>query len=212
MEPEVSEDFLTFLRSMDDTSSRAAMESYDTWALSQLKGDELDAAKLALVQNLQQHVEDPRTPQAIRDMKFVDLVPELRKAVDTYPNNYTRVAAADALWTLARDQAAIDALVDAAAGAPEREMRILATSALSHLNGESVDLFLVEVLVRDADKLVRVAAESMVWERNGVAQLKAAPPPDLADAARRLKSKTPEARRQAVDDFHAAARKARAQG
>jgi len=205
-----SEALTAFLKSMGDASSRAAMERYDLAALGELRGGELERAKQALAANLESRVDDPRTPDAIRMMHFDDLVPQLRGAVAYYPNNYTRAAAAEALWELTRAPDAIDALVEVSAKGREPEIRILATDALSRLAGEGVDDLLAEVMVSDTDRVVRVAAESMLWDRNGVSALRPDPPAELADAARRLKSQRADVRREAVTDFRDAATRARA--
>src|SRR5687768_7329552 len=95
-----------FEQSLNDTSSRAAMERFDLEALAALAGSERDAAEQRLIDLLGSGNGDPRVPHALQALGSARGLDAMRRLVGRLPPDDARVAVAEILWTGERSAAA----------------------------------------------------------------------------------------------------------
>ncbi|MBN1945177.1 MAG: HEAT repeat domain-containing protein [Bradymonadales bacterium] len=203
-----SEELIAFARSLyGPISSRAALESLDLASLAGLKGTELLAAELMLREKLEEREEDPRVPPALRQIGSSTAIEAMKKALDEYRCNYTRVALAAALWKLVRFPDAIRVLKDCVKNASNPTVRSTAAFELAQLDDSSIDSDLATVMATDDDQGVRLCAASALYQRHGVEQYRMCPPPELAAVHRRLLRTDAKEREAALAEFRALAAK-----
>ena len=133
-------------------SGREGLERFDPDALSALAGDERQEAEALLVAELRSGSADPRVIRALADLGSKQAVPLLKQAA-TRPDQ-SGVAAALAIWELAKDEAAGPDLANILQHAADPSARLLAAAELAHFPSPGTDSVLLAAL-DDEDELVR---------------------------------------------------------
>ncbi len=195
-----SDEYHRFARSvLAGPSSQAEMEDFDLGALSMLLGAEREAAQILLLERLDAGKDDPRVPRALKMIGSEKAKEEMRKALFLYPNNYTRVALADALWELEMHPDAVIVLEEIMTYAPGPEVRSDAARVISKISGGDVDMALAEAWRSAGDD--EYAIRNALFQRLGIEEYERERPPELEKIITELMSEDRIIRMNALMDL-----------